>query len=742
MFFIVCQSPVSGFYLPFHSFPLTLSTMKSQSNYRYTATCSHGLEPLLSDEIISLGGTRETTSRNAVQFQGGLETGYAACLWSRFASRVFLNIADFPCHSEDDLYTFSLNFDWASHMNQHTTFSVGVSLGETEITHSRYALFRVKDGLVDFFKQTTGDRPTVEATRPDIRYHVHIDNGKGFLNIDLSGESLHRRGYRAEAGEAPLKENLAAAIVALSGFSNSTSVDEIFLDPMCGSATLLIEAAMIYGDIAPGLSRSYFGFFGWQQHDKALWSSLIDKAIVREEDKSDKRWPKIIGYDGDQEIVAVARKNIRRAGLENRIQVRQAELHWLQKPGDKGYLVTNPPYGERLLEKHEAAGLYSFLGSRLTERFSGWKFGVLLSNPDLGEKLGLKAADKYRLYNGPLPCRLHCGIVPTPDARSPFSWQISSQQLDGERAPLANRLRKNLKKLLRWAEREQVHCFRIYDRDLPDFNFTIDCYDRLIFVREYRAAKNVDPKRADERFQQALSTLRDLFGVGRSRILIKRAHSHFGKKSSNNRKKPVRKMTETQGDNCRFLVDFNHHKTTGLLFHLRDIHKQIYKLSKGKRFLHLYSSSGAATIQAVAGSSITTTTVSPSFESIEWCRRNLAVNGFSNSCHPTVHAEPLKWLKKDKNTYDLILVSPQVSLLSFKESRLLNLQQTHSILIPLCMKRLAPQGTLIFCTDMKKFKLDTELTNRFMVSDISRRTLPEDCRRNPAIHKCWELKLK
>ncbi len=718
--------------------------MKSTRRYSYTATCSQGLEPLLSDEIYSLGGTSVITDRNTVQFQGGLDTGYAACLWSRFASRVFLSITDFPCHSEDDLYTFTLGFDWAVHMNQHTTFSVGVSLGETEITHSRYALFRVKDGLVDFFKQTTGDRPTVEPRRPDIRFHVHIDNSKGSLNIDLSGESLHRRGYRAQAGVAPLKENLAAAIVAFSGFSQSTSANRIFLDPMCGSATLLIEAAMIYGDTAPGLSRNYFGFFGWKQHDQALWSRLIDEAVVREEDKQDKLWPKIIGYDADQEIVAVARKNIRQAGLENRIQVKQAELHWLQKPADKGYLVTNPPYGERLLEKYEAAGLYSFLGRRLAEQFSGWNFGVLLSNPDLGEKLGLSAQEKYRLYNGPLSCRLHCGTVLMPDAGSAFSWKTTSQPMDGERTPLANRLRKNLKSLLRWAEREHLHCFRIYDRDLPDFNFTIDCYDRLIFVREYRAAKNVDPKRADKRFQTALSTLRDLFGIGRSRILIKRAHSHSGKskKFLSDRKKTVRKMTEILEGNCRFVIDFNHRKTTGLHFHLRNIHKQIYKQSSGKRFLHLYCSSGVGTIQAAAGNSATTTTVSPSFESIEWCRRNLAVNGFSNSCHPTVHLDPLKWLKKDKNTYDLILISPQVSHLSFKESRLLNLQQTHSTLISLCMERLAPHGTLIFCTDMKKFKLDTELTNRFAVNDISRKTLPEDCRRNPVIHKCWELRLK
>ena len=682
------------------------------------------------------------TSRNTVRFQGGLEVGYAACLWSRFGSRIFLNIGEFPCHSEDDLYKFSLDFDWTAHMDEHTTFSIGVSLGATEITHSRYALLRVKDGLVDFFRQTTGDRPTVEAGRPDIRFHVHVDNSTASLNIDLSGESLHRRGYRAQAGEAPLKENLAAAIVALSGFSKSTSVDTVFLDPMCGSATLLIEAALIYGDTAPGLSRNYFGFFGWKQHNQTLWSSLIDDAIVREEDKSDKPWPQLLGYDADQEIVAVARKNIRLAGLENRIQVKQAELHWLQKPADKGYLVTNPPYGERLLEKSEAAVLYSYLGRKLAEQFSGWNFGILLSNPDLGEKLGLKTQEKHRLYNGPISCRLHCGTAQSPLLRPPFSWQISSQPIDGEGAPLANRLRKNLKKLLRWAEREQVHCFRIYDRDLPDFNFTIECYDRLIFVREYRAARNIDPKRVDKRFQLALSTLRDLFGIGRSRILIRRAHSHSGKKLSNDRKKAVPKMVEIQEVNCRFLLDFNHQKTTGLLFHLRDIHRQIYNHSSGKRFLHIYCSSGQATIQAAAAGSVTTTTLSPSLESIEWCRRNLAVNGFSSSCHPTVQIDPYKWLKKDKNLYDLILVSPQVSLLSFKESRLLNLQQTHSELISLCMRHLAPKGTLLFCTDMKKFKLDTELATRFTVKDISRKTLPEDCRRNPTIHKCWELRLK
>ncbi len=716
--------------------------MSAQTIFQYTATCSKGLEDLLSQEITSLGGTDVVQGINAVHFQGGLDIGYKVCLWSRFGSRVLLTLADFPCVSDEDLYQYSLHFSWDKHLDDSTTFGLGCSLGETAITHSRYALLRVKDGLVDFFRNRYDTRPSVDTYRPAIRFHVHVDQGKGTFFIDLSGESLHRRGYRIETGTAPLKENLAAAIVSLSGFSQTCSVDYTFVDPMCGSGTLLIEAAMMFGESAPGLIRNYFGFFGWKLHEKTLWSKLIDEAVTLEEEQLDKPWPLFLGYDSDPTVVAAARKNILRAGLEDRITVKQAELHTLRKPSAKGFLVTNPPYGERLLEKKESEALYSFLGRRLNEEFSGYHFSILLSNPDLGEKLGLNIVNRQRMYNGPIRCLLLSGIVQDHQQENGFQWRVSPATKNDEGAPFFNRLRKNLKTRLRWAKKEQISCFRIYDRDLPDFNLTVDLYDKWVFVQEYPAAKSVDPKQADQRFHLALMVIRNLFDIGRSRVFIRRSfrfNKPSGSKKNFEQKKP--KLVEITEGPCHYLVNFNQSRTTGLSLKQRLIHQRIHQQSKAKRFLQLFCSSGAATVQAATGGAGTTTTVAISPHSRDWCRQNLAINGFSHHGHSIIHMDPFNWLQNEKGFYDLIFLNPQRCSLNGKEQRKLDLPQSHNKLLSLAMNRLHRGGTLLFSTDLGKFQLDPHLSQRFSITDLSRRLLPEDCKRNPEGFRCWEFRL-
>ena len=337
--------------------------MSKKTTYTFVANCGAGMEDLVLGEIQGFQGTGVEKFTGGVIWQAELESAYRVCLWSRFASRVFLEICSFIVRDADDLYKATTKVKWTEHLSEKMSFAVSATFApKTVLSHSHYSALRIKDGIVDSFRSQGLTRPNVVKEHPDLNIHLYHQDDQATLYIDLSGESLHRRGYRGSTGIAPLKENLAAALVALSGWTKEVSSSDTFIDPMCGSATLLIEAALLWSDSAPGLSRKYMGFTKWLGHDEALFSDLVDEAIEREEAGFARKWPRFIGYDADPQIVAVARENVKRAGLEDKITIKCQELAHLQRPARQGFIVANLPYGERLADKDQIKFLYSGIG--------------------------------------------------------------------------------------------------------------------------------------------------------------------------------------------------------------------------------------------------------------------------------------------------------------------------------------------------------------------------------------------
>lgn len=723
------------------------------------ATCAAGLEELVREEIASFGGREIERGKGVVAWQGDLATAYRACLWSRFASRILLQLAAFPAPDDTELYRQCGLINWRQHMDAGTTFAIDCTLSDSSITHSQYAALRVKDALVDQFRERDGQRPSVQVERPDVQIHLHIHSDQAILALDLSGESLHRRGYRVEGAIAPLKESLAAGIVALAGWTKAIPPDTMFLDPMCGSGTLLIEAALIHGDSAPGLGRRYFGFLGWRQHDQGLWSQLVDEAIAREEVGFDRPWPVILGYDADPVVVAAARKNIEQAGLGEKIRVKQGQLATLKRPADKGLLVCNPPYGERLGGIDEAAQLYRALGRVARAEFPGWRVGFFIAAPDFGDRFGLPWTASHRLYNGPLACRLFCAEVGEAEPEPEFQWQVVSPALEGEGADFANRLVKNLNRMLKWAQREDITCFRVYDRDLPDYNVVIDLYGKWVHVQEFAPPATIDADLAAKRFSLVLSVIREVLGVRRDRIFIKTRKKQKGKQQY--QKQSARhKMHEVREGGCFFLVNFTDYLDTGLFLDHRITRARIGRLAAGKRFLNLFGYTGTATIHAARGGAASTATVDLSATYLNWTRMNLALNGFGGPSHVTIQEDCLQWLERSGSRapgrkvgmyqkqgppagrYDLIFVDPPTFSNTKKDNRVFDVQRDHVRLLELAMEHLAPGGLLIFSTNFRKFVLDESLGLRFAVSDISRETIPFDFERNSRIHQCWEFRHK
>lgn len=380
------------------------------ATHSYFATAPLHLERLLVGELTELGAEDVERTTAGAHFEGSLEVGYRAVLWSRLANRVVLNLTTVPAADADELYDGVRTVDWSDHLGVDNTLKVTFTSVRltSEITHSKYGALTVKDAIVDQFRDRTGDRPSVDREQPDVHVNCHIDGAEATLSIDLAGRSLHRRSYRTEAGEAPIKENVAAAVLLRAGWPDICAEGRPLFDPMCGSGTLLIEGALIAGDRAPGLTRDYFGVLNWRGHDTELWDDLVDEAHQRAEAATG-RLPMLRGSDIDAKTLQTARRNARAAGLEEFIDFECKAVRNIEPPAGRdwpGLLVTNAPYGERLDTDAEAVAVHRRLGEVLRERFPGWRASILTGSEQLGRQLGLSADRTYTLYNGPLECLL------------------------------------------------------------------------------------------------------------------------------------------------------------------------------------------------------------------------------------------------------------------------------------------------------------------------------------------------
>ena len=403
----------------------------------FFATTAKGMEELLAAELREIGAQGVCVGRAGVEFEGSLEAAYRACLWSRVANRILLPLASFSAPSPQALYEGVGSIRWSDHLDPRRTLAVDFSASRSKITHSHYGALKTKDAIVDQLRDATGARPSVDVERPSVRVNVYLHEDRATISIDLSGESLHRRHYRQAGGTAPLKENLAAAVLRLADWPNLAKLGTPLLDPMCGSGTLPIEAGLMAADIAPGRGRPYFGFLGWHGHEPDVWARLIAEAEQREV-RDPKRLPPIRGYDADVRAVRAALTNVERAGLRGRVHIEKLALGDCTPVGSRsradvhGVLVANPPYGQRLGESESLAPLYATLGDILRRRFMGWTAYVLTGNPALGRRIGLRTARKHILYNGPIECRLlvfPISAAPVRDQRGPH-WRREGDAVD------------------------------------------------------------------------------------------------------------------------------------------------------------------------------------------------------------------------------------------------------------------------------------------------------------------------
>jgi 23S rRNA (guanine2445-N2)-methyltransferase / 23S rRNA (guanine2069-N7)-methyltransferase len=719
----------------------------------FFVTAAAGTADLLAAELAALGieGAREV--QGGVACAGELASAYRACLESRLALRVLWQIARFPVADAAGLYAGVGATDWAAHMDASGTLVVDFSGAVPGITHTQFGAQRVKDAVVDQFRERTGTRPSVDRESPTLRINAHAARGNLTLAIDLSGESLHRRGYRGSAGAAPLKENLAAAILIRSGWPAIAAAGGSFVDPMCGSGTLPIEAALIAADIAPGLLRPGFGFERWKQHDADAWAAVRAAADARRQ--LGLLTPgRIRGFDRDPVAIRDAEANAARAGLDKRLFFQRCELDKLPAaPAPSGLFAVNPPYGERIGEADELRALYTLLGERLRAGYLGWEAAVFTGNPALGRELKINARRTHRMMNGPIECRLlRLSIEPSEFERPREPGRPPAIDAEAARARpgaqmFANRLKKNLDRLASWADREQVSCYRVYDADMPEYAFAIDLYQsdpagtagRWLYVQEYAPPATVDRAKAKARREEAISVLAEVTGLPMDAIYWRTRRPQKGKSQYEAIAEVDERVVVEEGG-LRLLVNFTDYLDTGLFLDHRKTRARIRELAKGKRFLNLFCYTGAATVYAAAGGAASTTSVDMSRTYVEWAKRNLAVNALSGK-HEFIQEDCLAWLAEGRpERYDLVFLDPPTFSNSKRMEREFDVQRDHAELIRAAAALLAPGGLLLFSTNFRKFRPDAAALAGLEIRDITKGTIPFDFARDAKVHACFEVR--
>ncbi|WP_166212788.1 bifunctional 23S rRNA (guanine(2069)-N(7))-methyltransferase RlmK/23S rRNA (guanine(2445)-N(2))-methyltransferase RlmL [Cognatiluteimonas telluris] len=709
---------------------------------KFFASCGKGLEYLLADELTAMGCAKATAALAGVNVEGELVAAQRAVLWSRLASRVLWPIAEFECADEHALYAGTAAVEWTEHFGAGQTLAVDAHVSGGALTHARYAAQRVKDAVVDVLRERTGGRPDVDLDAPDVRLNLVVRKGRAVLSIDLGGGALHRRGWRQAQGEAPLKETLAAAVLLRGGWPQLHAEGGALLDPMCGSGTLLIEGALMAADIAPGLLRYQERLpTRWKGFDARTWQALCDDARTRAAHGRAALQPVFFGSDLDPHAIRIASANAGIAGVADCIgwQVRDiGSLPRMVPP--RGLVACNPPYDARLAAD---PALYRALGDALRAAVPAWRASLLCGDAELARATGLRAAKRYQLFNGAIECTLI-----TVDPLAPLQREVSAAPALGEGARMvANRLRRNLRKLKAWREHEQVACYRAYDADLPEYAAAIDVYATdeavprtFLHVQEYAAPADIPEPVQRRRLDELLAAAREVFAIPREQIALKtRMRGKGGSKYGERFDARGQFLVVREGD-ARLRVNLFDYLDTGLFLDHRPMRARLEDEAEDTRFLNLFGYTGAATVHAALGRARQTTTVDLSVTYLDWCGANLKLNGFGGARHRLVQADAMAWLQADGGEYDLIFCDPP-TFSNSKRAQDFDVQAEHVRLLRAAIARLSRDGTLYFSNNYRRFRFDEAAVAGFArCEDISAATIPVDFERNPRIHRCWRLR--
>jgi 23S rRNA (guanine2445-N2)-methyltransferase / 23S rRNA (guanine2069-N7)-methyltransferase len=708
----------------------------------FFATTPLGHESVLAAELRDLGCNDIKEARSGVRFRGPLRDAYRALLWSRTASRVLLQLAEIDAHDADTLYRGIVALPWQEHLAPDGRFVISPHGGNDALHSGPFIAQRVKDGVVDAFRARAGVRPSVDLDDPDLRVHVRVLGASASVSIDLAGESLDRRGVRTAAGEAPIRETVAATMLLRARWPAIVEAGGALVDPMCGAGTIVLEAAAMATDLAPGLARKAWAHQRWRAGEPAVWRALVEEAAERAaHGRARAAGRTFVGFDADSAAIERARHNARVSGLDELVRFEARPLTEGVRVAEAGLVITNPPYGERLGDEASARAAMQGLGAWLREHAMGFDAAVLIADPRLGFALGLRAKRKHKIQNGNLECQLLCFKV-EPEA------VVTITPPDVERArslaaPFLNRLDKNRRRLEATMTRDGVEAFRLYDADIPEFALAVDRYRDWVRVTIDDAPDGVDAQQARAREKAAVVVLGEALGVPRERVVLKRRRRLARGEQYEREDDAAHEFAVREGA-ARYLVNLHDFHDTGLFPDHRRVRARVAELARGRSLLNLFCYTATATVQAALAGAMSSTSIDVSATYLEWAQRNFELNRLGPR-HELVRDDVegfLQHASRRGRRWDVVLLDPPTFTTGAKMARSIDVERDQRRLIDAAMRVLAPRGVLIFSTHRRRFRMDEAVLDAWDVEDTSERMLPPDFPRKPRVLHVFEIRAR
>ncbi len=703
---------------------------------QYLAITARGLENLLAEELQQFGAEEIKVVHAGVRFKAEQATAYRCCLWTRTASRIIHVLGEFSVRTDLDLYLGAVTIDWTRYFSNRTRIIVDFNGTNDEIRNSQYGAMKVKDAIVDRFTKSDLARPNIDRENPDLRIHARLHGENCLLGLDMAGNALNQRGYRNRTGLAPLRETHAAALVMKSGWKPEQNL----LDPMCGSGTILIEAAQIAANIAPGAQRTRWGFENIKDFDQETWLEMLSEAKVQGRRGVGKVTARFFGYDVDENVLRVAQENARRAGVGALIDFSYQDASQLTAPEDfnHGMIISNPPYGERLGTTPELVNLYTALGNRLKLAFVGSTACMYSGSNELLSCLRMRADKQFKLPNGAIDCVMKTYLITGGGVRQAENGGEAVVEEQQVAPDFANRLKKNMAKLGKWAKKEGIECYRLYDADLPEYNAAIDRYQDYLVIQEYAAPKTISEELARRRIMDILRATIQVTGVDSNKVILKVRERQKGKNQYQKLATAQHNMT-VQEYNVNLEVNLFDYLDTGLFLDHRITRRKLGQMAAGKDFLNLFAYTGSATVHAAVGGAKSTTTIDMSNTYLRWAQTNMALNGQEGDQHEFVQADCIQWLQEADGDFDLIFIDPPTFSNSKRMKEVFDVQNDHIMLLSNLKRMLRPNGQIVFSNNKRHFKMDFDQLAKVNLNaeNISEQTLPLDFARNKHIHNCW-----
>ncbi|WP_193049183.1 bifunctional 23S rRNA (guanine(2069)-N(7))-methyltransferase RlmK/23S rRNA (guanine(2445)-N(2))-methyltransferase RlmL [Pseudoalteromonas undina] len=702
---------------------------------QFIALTSIGIENLLVDELTELGATVSKQTVGSVRFEADSLLAQKVCLSTRFATRVLMLIEEKEgVNDKDSLYKFARLQPWQEWFGPTQTFAVDFNGTNDSLKNTQFSGLVIKDAIVDYFNDLYEQRPNVDKQDANVRVVARLNRHCVSLYIDYSGPRLSERGYRQGQGKAPIKEHLAAAIIKRSGWLEN--VNQPLFDPCCGAGTILIEAAGMARNEAPGLFREGFAFERLPSFRVAKFKELKEQLLANITDP--KLW--LIGHDYDANVLDKAIANAQRAELDTVIKFKQSDATKLTAVAKlPGVVISNLPYGERIGSMAELVNLHRSLGVGFKKHFNHWKLALLGMDESLFKLLKLVKQKRYKFKNGPLDVELN--LYQLDDKQVSLTTDDKpALNFEGSMA-FANRLKKNKQGLKNWLKQNQVHAYRVYDADIPEYNVAVDIYGDSAVIFEYAAPKEIDEKTSEKRLQDVISLTAQQQDIAPENIAVKVRKKQKGEEQYTPMAKQNRTMV-VEEFGAKFKVNLFDYLDTGLFLDHRLARRYIQENAKDKRFLNLFAYTGTASVHAALGGAKAITTVDLSKTYLKWGQDNFALNDISNTRYRFEQADCLKWLEHAQGQYDLIFLDPPTFSNSKRMKDAFDVQNDHIKLLTWVKKILSPSGTLIFSNNKRGFVMDEVglMGLGLKAENISEKTLSPDFKRNKKIHNSWLIK--